>query len=86
MAKQSGIIQLEGTIDNITFHKSQDGYIAKKKGGVSGSRIATDPAFQRTTYQKSIPPAICTYAGNTFTNRFYKCIDRDFGIFNQFEI
>jgi hypothetical protein len=48
MAKQSGIIQLEGTIDNITFHKSRDGYIAKKKGGVSGNRIANDPAFQRT--------------------------------------
>ena len=48
MAKQDGIIPLKGTIDNITFYKSGDGYVARKKGGISASRIATDPKFQRT--------------------------------------
>jgi hypothetical protein len=48
MARQSGIIKLEGTIGDITFHKSKDGFIAKGKGGVSANRIATDPKFQRT--------------------------------------
>jgi hypothetical protein len=48
MAKQKGIIKLEGTIGDITFLKSKDGYIAKEKSGVSGERIASDPAFQRT--------------------------------------
>jgi hypothetical protein len=48
MAKQKGIIKLEGTIGDITFHKSKDGYLAREKSGVSGNRIATDPAFQRT--------------------------------------
>jgi hypothetical protein len=48
MAKQKGIIKLEGTIGDITFLKTQDGYIAKEKSGVSGDRIATDPVFQRT--------------------------------------
>lgn len=48
MAKQRGIIKLEGTIGDITFHKTKDGYIAKEKSGVPGTRIATDPAFQRT--------------------------------------
>ncbi len=48
MAKQRGIIKLEGTIGDITFHKSKDGYIAKEKSAVSADRIATDPAFQRT--------------------------------------
>lgn len=48
MAKQSGIIKLEGTIGDITFYKSQDGLLARAKGGVSSDRIQNDPAFQRT--------------------------------------
>ncbi len=48
MAKQKGIIPLKGTIGNITFYKSKDGYLAREKGGVDGNRIANDPAFQRT--------------------------------------
>lgn len=49
MAKQKGIIKLEGTIGDITFYKStQDGHLAREKGGVSADRIASDPAFQRT--------------------------------------
>ena len=49
MAKQKGIIKLEGTIGDITFYKStQDGHLAREKGGVSADRIANDPNFQRT--------------------------------------
>ena len=48
MARQKGIIKLDGTIGDITFYKSQDGYLAREKGGVPAERIATDPAFQRT--------------------------------------
>lgn len=48
MAKQKGLIKLKGTMGDITFYKSKDGYIAREKGGIDGSRIATDPAFQRT--------------------------------------
>lgn len=48
MARQKGIIPLEGTIGNITFFKSQDGYMAREKGGVSAEKIASDPAFERT--------------------------------------
>lgn len=48
MAKQKGILKLDGTIGGITFYKSQDGYLAREKGGVDGNRIANDPAFQRT--------------------------------------
>lgn len=48
MAKQKGIIKLDGTIGGITFYKStQDGYLAREKG-VSADKIANDPAFQRT--------------------------------------
>ena len=48
MAKQKGIIKLDGTIGGITFYKSQDGYLAREKGGIPADRIANDPAFQRT--------------------------------------
>ncbi|HSQ45116.1 MAG TPA: hypothetical protein VLM16_08980 [Ginsengibacter sp.] len=48
MAKQSGIIPLEGTIGNITFYKSKQGFLAKGKGGIPADRNAKDPAFIRT--------------------------------------
>ena len=48
MARQKGIIKLDGTIGDITFYKTQDGYLAKEKGGIPADRIANDPAFQRT--------------------------------------
>jgi hypothetical protein len=48
MARQKGIIKLKGTMGDITFYKSIDGYLAREKGGVEASRIANDPAFVRT--------------------------------------
>lgn len=48
MARQKGIIKLEGTIGDVSFYKSQDGYLARQKGGVDKERIKNDPAFQRT--------------------------------------
>jgi hypothetical protein len=53
MATQEGIIQLKGTIGNITFLKTRDGYLAKQKSGVSGDRIAKDAAFARTRENNS---------------------------------
>jgi hypothetical protein len=48
MARQKGIIKLEGTLGDITFVKTKNGYLAKEKTGLTGDRIANDPAFQRT--------------------------------------
>ncbi len=48
MARQKGIIKLKGTIGDITFYKTQDGNLAREKGGVDADRIANDPAFIRT--------------------------------------
>lgn len=48
MAQQKGILPLRGTIGNITFYKSKDGYLAREKGGIDAKRMASDPAFQRT--------------------------------------
>ena len=48
MARQKSIIKLEGTIGDITFLKTRDGYLAKEKTHISADRIANDPAFERT--------------------------------------
>lgn len=48
MAQQKGIIPLRGTIGNINFYKSKDGYMAREKTSLDGNRIANDPGFQRT--------------------------------------
>lgn len=48
MARQRSIIKLDGTIGDITFYKSKDGYLAREKGGIPADRIRNDPAFQRT--------------------------------------
>ena len=53
MARQEGIIKLKGTIGNITFYKTKEGHFAREKGGIDASRIATDPAFQRTRENSS---------------------------------
>lgn len=48
MAKFEGIFEINGTIQGMTFFKSKDGLLIRKKGGVSKKRIKNDPAFQRT--------------------------------------
>jgi len=48
MAKLKGILKIEGTLQDMTFYKTQDGHLVKTKSGVSADRIANDPGFQRT--------------------------------------
>lgn len=48
MAKYSSLFKVEGTLGEVNFYKSEDGYHMRTKGGVSKSRIAKDPAFIRT--------------------------------------
>ncbi|MDT8347087.1 MAG: hypothetical protein RQ756_04745 [Flavobacteriaceae bacterium] len=48
MAKLRSLIKIEGTLDDLTFYKTKEGYLIRTKGGVSKNRIASDPAFART--------------------------------------
>lgn len=48
MARQESLIQLTGPVGNLSFYKSQDGYLVRRKSGVSGDRIKSDPAYART--------------------------------------
>ncbi len=69
MAKQKGIIKLEGTIGDITFYKSQDGFLAKGKGGIPADRIANDPNFARTR-ENGAEFGNAGKAGKTLRNAF----------------
>lgn len=48
MAKTSGIVKIEGTIDDLTFYKKDGATFVRKKGGVNKERIDSDPNFVRT--------------------------------------
>jgi len=48
MGRQKGAFPLQATLGDVTFYKSQDGYMIKNKSGVSKDRIHSDPKFQRT--------------------------------------
>lgn len=53
MARQSGLIKIKGTLDNVSFYKSKDGDLARMKTSLDGKRIANDPAFIRTRENNS---------------------------------
>jgi len=48
MAKQQGVFNLRGTIGDVTFYRTQDGYLARAKSSIDRNRVKNDPAFQRT--------------------------------------
>ena len=48
MARQKGLIRIQGTLDGITFYKTPDGNLVRTAGGIDKKRIATDPGFART--------------------------------------
>src|SRR5688500_19337346 len=48
MPKQAGIFKITGTMDDVSFFKTSDGYLVRKKTSVNAARIQSDPAFQRT--------------------------------------
>ena len=53
MAKYSSLFKVEGTLGEVNFYKSEDGYRMRTKGGVSKQRIERDPAFARTRGKQS---------------------------------
>jgi hypothetical protein len=48
MARQTGLIKLRGTLDNVNFYKTQAGVLARMSTSIDAKRIASDPAFIRT--------------------------------------
>ncbi|WP_430810129.1 MULTISPECIES: hypothetical protein [unclassified Carboxylicivirga] len=48
MARQKGVIKLEGRVGDLSFYRSGGQYLAREKGGVDADRIKKDPAYART--------------------------------------
>ena len=49
MGRQEGLIQLSGTVGNVSFFKTKNGeYMARKKSGMNGERIKSERSFRRT--------------------------------------
>lgn len=46
--KQSGLLQLTGATQKMTFYKKKNGeYAMKRKGGISAEKFASDPRYER---------------------------------------
>lgn len=48
MVRQTGLIKLKGTLDDVNFYKTKDGNLVRMKTSVDAKRIANDPAFERS--------------------------------------
>lgn len=48
MPKQDGIIKVKGTLENITFYKTQDGYLMRRKTNLTDSQVKNNNSFLRT--------------------------------------
>lgn len=48
MAKQAGMIKIEGTIDGICFYKLDGNYYARAKSSLDGKRVKKSKAFRQT--------------------------------------
>lgn len=49
MGRQKSVVQLTGSIGNLTFYKTKDGFLARQRGdGISRARMNSDPKFART--------------------------------------
>ncbi len=70
MAKQDGVISLIGTIGELSFYKTRDGYFARKKTTIPGARVKSDPAFERTR-QNAAEFAIAARAGKLLRTSFH---------------
>ena len=71
---------MKGTIGDVIFYESIDGFLARTKGGIEASRIYNDPAFARTRENytefrnavqaaKVLRDCICTLSTKSIDNR-----------------
>jgi hypothetical protein len=53
MPKYTGLFKVRGSIDDVNFYKTEEGYRVRTKGGVDGDRIKNDPKYERTRENNS---------------------------------
>ncbi|MDF2192362.1 hypothetical protein [Paraflavitalea sp. CAU 1676] len=47
MPKQIGLIKLKGSVDDLVFSKTQDGYMAQKKALFNADKLKNDPNYEQ---------------------------------------
>jgi hypothetical protein len=48
MAQQRGLVKFKGSLDDLTFLKTKDGYEARLRSSLTKERVMSDPKFART--------------------------------------
>jgi|SRR5690554_218448 len=48
MAKYKSLFKVRGSIDDVSFYKTEDGYSIRSKTSLDKDRLKNDPAFERT--------------------------------------
>lgn len=48
MAKQVGLIKVNGLLDGLSFYKDKHGFIVRRKGGASKEKVNNSPSMRRT--------------------------------------
>jgi len=48
MAKYKSLFKVRGSIDDVSFYKTEDGYGIRSKSSLDKARLKSDPAFERT--------------------------------------
>jgi hypothetical protein len=48
MARQIGTLKIQGSLDDITFIQTADGYIVRRKSNINRRKVMTSSAFSRT--------------------------------------
>ena len=69
MAKQRGAMQAQGSIGDINFYKTQDGFLIRQHTGIDPQRIKTDPKFKRTR-ENGAEFGVAAKAGKLFRDTF----------------
>ena len=69
MARQESLILINGTIGDLSFYKTRDGYFVRRKTCLSGERVKSDPAFARTR-QNATEFAVAAHAGKLLRRAF----------------
>jgi hypothetical protein len=78
MPKQVGLIKIKGTVDDLSFFDSQDGYMAKKKGRYSVDKFKTDPNYKQVrlnTMEFSTGGNASRFFREAFTTEINKAAD-----------
>lgn len=81
MARQTGDIIIEGTIDDITFYKMEGKGYARSKSYLKGERVRRDPRFRRT-----MQSANRFGRGNQLAAKVYRSLPRQeqmYGLFKE---